>query len=63
MIDPLKLALADRLAPLEIKARAAGFTCVICGAEQEPHAWRVNLPGRLGTACPGCAGDHGWVTE
>ena len=46
--------------PLVISANPSGFTCVLCGAEQEPHAWRVRLPERLGTACPGCASDRGW---
>lgn len=63
VIDPFKLATADKSHALTIRSTASGFTCAICGAEQEAHAWRVSLPDRLGTACPGCAGDAGWETR
>lgn len=62
-IDAYKLATTDKSKPLTIRSTASGFTCSICGAQQEPHAWRVSLPDRLGTACPGCAADRGWETR
>lgn len=60
MIDALTLAMLPRDKPLTIHDTASTFTCVICGAEQEPYAYRVTLPGRAGKACPGCAADHRW---
>lgn len=61
MIDPIRLAGLSRDKPLQI-TDGNGYTCVICGAEQEQYAWRVRLPSGAGQACPGCAGDHGWET-
>lgn len=61
-IDPVRLAGLPRNKPLTITDGGA-FTCVICGAPQEPHSWRVKLPAGAGPACPGCASDHGWETR
>lgn len=63
MIDSFKLATLPRDNPLIIFDTAGAFTCVICGAEQEPYAYRVRLPSRAGPACPGCAGDAGWTVR
>lgn len=60
MIDAFVLAMLSREKPLRIYESASGFTCVICGATQEPWAYRVSLPERKGRACPGCASDHDW---
>jgi hypothetical protein len=63
MLDAMKLALLPRDKPLTIFETAGGFTCTICGAEQEPWAYRVRLPtltGYKGLADPRCAADHGW---
>lgn len=61
VIDADKLAMLPRDKVLLIRVAASGFTCVICGAGQEPLAWRVSLPKRAGAACVGCAYDHGWT--
>lgn len=62
-VDPFKVAQADKSKPLRVFANASGFVCVLCGAEQEGHAWRVTLPDRLGRACPNCAVDRGWTVR
>jgi hypothetical protein len=59
VIDYVKLAAIDKSKPLTIKDGPSGFTCKLCGAQQEAWAWRVTVP-TIGTACPGCAGDHGF---
>lgn len=59
MLDPFRLADADKTKTLAIKAGPA-FTCAICGASQEPHTWYVTLSAGLGKACTGCAADAGW---
>lgn len=61
MIAPDKLAMLPRSTVLKIRDAASAFTCVICGAEQEPYSWRVSLPKRAGAACVGCAHDQGWT--
>jgi len=61
-IDAFKLSQLPRDKPLTITDGGA-FTCVLCGAQQEPYAWRVRLPERAGTACPGCATDCGWEVK
>lgn len=63
MIDQFQLAMLPRDKVLTIRSSASAFTCVICGAEREAHAWRVSLPQRVGAACPNCAADHGWTVR
>lgn len=62
-MDEFKLAGLPREKPLRIFENASGFTCVLCGAEQEAWAYRVRLPERAGIACPGCADDRGWSVK
>lgn len=61
--DEIKLALADKSKPLRAASPARGFTCILCGAQQEPYTWCVRLPERLGVACVGCATDRGWTVR
>ncbi len=63
MIDALKLAMLPRDKPLTIFENASGFTCVICGVGAYAWSYRVKLPHGAGTACAGCAGDHGWTVR
>lgn len=60
IVDPFVLAALPR-GLLTIISPATPFTCVLCGCEQEPYAYRVTLPCRVGKACPGCANDRGWA--
>lgn len=60
LADALRVAEADKSRPLPARGGNLGFTCALCGARQEPGAWRVTLPDRLGLVCTGCAGDAGW---
>jgi hypothetical protein len=62
-LDPLRVAQLDKAKPLVVREGAGGFTCALCGAEQEPHSWRVRLPEGAGPACPGCAADRGWTVR
>lgn len=65
MIDRLRLAelAAGATGALRARCPASGFTCVICGAEQEGLVWRVSLPERAGPACTGCATDAGFTVD
>jgi hypothetical protein len=60
LIEPLVLDALPRYQPLKGEAPPKGFVCVICGVDQGPYAWRVQLPNRCGPACTGCAQDNGF---
>lgn len=60
MLDELAVARMDKTKPLPAQSPARGFTCVLCGVQQEPFTWRVAVaPGK--PACTGCAADRGWT--
>jgi hypothetical protein len=65
MVDPVRLAQVDpeRMKVLRVREHRGGGTCVLCGAELQPHEWVVSLPERLGTAQTHCAGDAGWAVQ
>lgn len=64
MIDPVRLAEADKTKPLPCRGyRGEQTACAICGADIFRGEWVVTLPDRLGVAQPGCAGDHGFAVR